>query len=164
MVPYVDNFSVTVASESPRTNVRRLQEIFLILARKGRAFDAEFSISKKELVYWRTPSLRLSPPSLSPVSLGGPGLPPRPGRLVVRPLAYPPLELPTTPYQPLGPRRSLLRLRSKALLPTGRCLTFPRSRDCPRPAATNRHIRHRPLIPNTRSHTALNLFWHRVCR
>ena len=71
MVSYVDYFCVTVASESHRTNIGRLQGIVRVLARKGRPLDVEFSMPKTELIHWRTPSQRLSPPSRSPISLGG---------------------------------------------------------------------------------------------
>ena len=71
MVSYVDDFSVTVASESHRSNIRRLQGIFRTLAQKGRSLDVEFSIPKTELIHWRTPSQRHSPPSRAPISLDG---------------------------------------------------------------------------------------------
>ena len=51
MVWYVDHFSVTVAAESHRTNIRRLPGIFRILARKRLALDVEFSLQKTELIH-----------------------------------------------------------------------------------------------------------------
>ena len=71
MISYVDDFSVTVASESHRTNIRRLQGIFQTLSRKGRTLNVEFSIPKTELIHWRTPSQRHSPPSQAPIIPSG---------------------------------------------------------------------------------------------
>src|SRR6195952_2074610 len=58
MVSYVDDFSLTVASPSHRTNVGRLQRLFETIS--GRAKDAgvSFSVPKTELIHWRTPSQR----------------------------------------------------------------------------------------------------------
>ena len=68
LVSYVDDFSLTVASPSHRSNIRRLQNLFLNIARKGAELDVSFSVPKTELVHWRTHSER-SPPSLSPITL-----------------------------------------------------------------------------------------------
>src|ERR1700712_1137471 len=70
MVSYVDDFSLTVASTSYRTNVRRLQSLYASLTSRAEAIKVEFSTPKTELIHWRTPSQR-SPPSLAPIALDG---------------------------------------------------------------------------------------------
>jgi len=68
MVSYVDDFSITVASPSYRSNVRRLQRLFSTIATKGRDIGVSFSVPITELIHWRTPSQR-SPPSQTPIEL-----------------------------------------------------------------------------------------------
>ena len=68
MVSYVDDFSLTVASPSHRSNIHRLQGLFLNISQKAAELDISFSIPKTELIHWRTHSER-SPPSLSPITL-----------------------------------------------------------------------------------------------
>ena len=46
MVSYVDNFSLTVASPSHRSNVRRLQGLFLKISEKASGLDISFSFRK----------------------------------------------------------------------------------------------------------------------
>ena len=70
MLSYVDDFSLTVASNSYRTNIRRLQDLFRTLARRGDWLEDKFSTPKTELIHWRTPSQR-SPPSQAPIALDG---------------------------------------------------------------------------------------------
>jgi len=70
MVSYVDDFSITVASPSHRGNIRKLQGLFNTVAARGRDIGVSFSVPKRELIYWRTPSQR-SPPSTAPIDLEG---------------------------------------------------------------------------------------------
>ena len=70
MVSYVDDFSLTVASLSHRSNIRRLQGLFLNISRRASTLDVSFSVPKTELIHWRTHSER-SPPALSPITLDG---------------------------------------------------------------------------------------------
>src|SRR6195952_2995774 len=70
MVSYVDDFSLTVASTSYRTNVRRLQSLYASLTSRAKDIKVEFSTPKTELIHWRTPSQR-TPPSQSPIALDG---------------------------------------------------------------------------------------------
>src|SRR5207237_5976205 len=65
---YVDDFSVTVASGSYRSNVRRLQCIFSLLSREASRMGVSFSVPKTELIHWRTQKDR-DPPSRLPVCL-----------------------------------------------------------------------------------------------
>ena len=65
MVSYVDDFSLTVASPSHRSNIRRLQGLFLNISRKASALEVSFSVPKTELIHWRTHSER-SPPRSPP--------------------------------------------------------------------------------------------------
>jgi len=68
MVSYVDDFSITAASPSYRGNIRRLQNIFSTISAKGRDIGVSFSVSKIELIHWRTPSQR-TPRSTTPIVL-----------------------------------------------------------------------------------------------
>ena len=68
MVSYVDDFSLTVASPSHRSNIRRLQGLFLDISQRASALEVSFSVPKTELIHWRTHSQRTasrSPPSPS---------------------------------------------------------------------------------------------------
>ena len=70
MVSYVDDFSLTVASPLHRSNIRRLQALFLNISWKASALEVSFSVPKSELIHWRTHSER-SPPALSPITHDG---------------------------------------------------------------------------------------------
>ena len=65
---YVDDFAVTVASPSYRTNVRLLQKSFSALKRKASPFNISFSIHKTEQIHWRTTRSN-EPPCSLPVQL-----------------------------------------------------------------------------------------------
>ena len=52
MVSYVDDFSLTVASSSHRSNIRRLQGLFLNISQRAAALDVSFSVPKTELIHW----------------------------------------------------------------------------------------------------------------
>ena len=66
----MDDFSLTVASPSHRSNIRRLQSLFLNISRKASELDVSFSVPKTELIHWRTHNER-SLPALSPITLDG---------------------------------------------------------------------------------------------
>jgi len=68
IISYVDDFAVTVASPSYRTNVRLLQKSFSALKRKASPINISFSVPKTELIHWRTTRSNESPCSL-PVHL-----------------------------------------------------------------------------------------------
>jgi len=70
MVSYVDDFSITVASSSYRGNIRRLQNLFTAITRKGGDIGVLFSVPKTGLIHWRTPSQR-PPRSTAPIALEG---------------------------------------------------------------------------------------------
>ena len=70
MVSYVDDFSLTVASPSLRSNIQRLQSLFLSISQKAWELDVSFSVPKTELIHWQTQSERL-PPALSPITHDG---------------------------------------------------------------------------------------------
>ena len=63
IVSYVDNFSLTVASLSHRSNIRRLQGLFLNISRKASELDVSFSVPKTALIHLGTHSERSPPPS-----------------------------------------------------------------------------------------------------
>jgi len=54
IVSYIDDFAVTVASPSYRTNVRLFQKTFSSLKRRASLINISFSIPKTELIHWRT--------------------------------------------------------------------------------------------------------------
>jgi len=68
IIYYVDDFAVTVASPSYRTNVRLLQKFFSALKRKASPINISFSIPKTELIHWRTARSN-EPPCSLPVQL-----------------------------------------------------------------------------------------------
>ena len=68
IISYVDDFAVTVASPSYRTNVRLLQKSFSALKRKASPINISFSVPKTELIHWRTTRSNQPPYSL-PVQL-----------------------------------------------------------------------------------------------
>ena len=70
MISYIDDFSITVASSSYRTNIRRLRDLFSTRSARGRDIGDSFSVPKTELIHWRTPSHR-TPPSKAPIEPEG---------------------------------------------------------------------------------------------
>jgi len=68
IISYVDDFAVTVASPSYRTNVRLLQKSFSALKRKASPINISFSVPKTELIHWRTARSN-EPPCSLPVQL-----------------------------------------------------------------------------------------------
>jgi len=68
IISYVDDFAVTVASPSYRTNVRLLQKSFSALKRKASSINISFSVPKTGLIHWRT-SRSNEPPCSLPVQL-----------------------------------------------------------------------------------------------
>ena len=71
MISYVDDFPLTAASPSYRGNIRRLQKLFERLEAKALRIGVSFSVTKTELIHWRTPSQRNSPRCLSPIQIKG---------------------------------------------------------------------------------------------
>jgi len=65
---YVDDFTVTIASPSYRTNVRLLQRSFSGLKRKASPINISFSVPKTERIHWRTARSN-EPPCSLPVQL-----------------------------------------------------------------------------------------------
>ena len=55
---YVDDFSLTAASLSYRTNIRILQRAFGAIRAKARAWEVDFGVPKTELMHCRTPKQR----------------------------------------------------------------------------------------------------------
>ena len=70
IISYVDDFAVTVASPSYRTNGRLLQKSFSALKRTASPINISFSIPKTELIHWRTTRSN-EPPCSLPVQLEG---------------------------------------------------------------------------------------------
>jgi len=71
MISYVDDFALTVASLSYSGNIRRLQELFNRLEKKGSRLGVSFLVAKTELIDWRTPSQRHSPKWVSLIEIKG---------------------------------------------------------------------------------------------
>jgi hypothetical protein len=65
---YVDDFALTKASNSYRSNIRHLQRAWVSLQRIGASLHITFSIPKTELLHWRTPCDR-STKYIGPISL-----------------------------------------------------------------------------------------------
>ena len=163
MISYVDDFSVTVASESHRTNIRRLQGIFRTLSRKGRTLNVEFSIPKTELIHWRSPSQRPSPPSRAPITLGGLVFHPA---QVVRWLGFwltPPLNSQQHFSRRLALARASFSFVKRLSSPGAGIHPFLAHRITQGPLLPIATYGADFLIPNTRSLTALNSFSHSVC-
>jgi len=64
IISYVDDFGLTVAFPSYRTNVRLLQRSFSGLKRKASPINISFSVPKTELIHWRTTRSNEPPCSL----------------------------------------------------------------------------------------------------
>jgi len=68
IISYIDDFAVTVASPSHRTNVPLLQKSFSTLKRRASPINISFSVPKTELIHWRTTRSN-EPPCSLPVQL-----------------------------------------------------------------------------------------------
>ena len=163
MVSYADDFSLTVASPSHRSNIRRLQDLFLNISWKASELDVSFSVPKTELIHWRTHSER-SPPALSPITLDGQVFHPAG---VVRWLGY-----------WLSPTLNTSHHFNHRLALANASLAFVK-RLSSRGGGTRPFLAHRvatglflPILmcgadllgPNHPTTTSMNSFWHRVCR
>ena len=163
MLSYVDDFSLTVASNSYRTNIRRLQDLFRTLTSRGDRLEVKFSVPKTELIHWRTPSQR-SPPSQAPIALDG--LIFRPAG-VVRWLGY-----------WLSPALNSLHHFAHRVSLAQASFSFVKRLSSPG-AGVRPFLNHRIahglllpiliygsalLVPNSHSLGAMNSFWHRTCR
>ena len=163
MVSCLDDFSLTVASPSHRSNIRRLQNLFLNISQRAARLDVSFSVLKTKLLHWRTHTER-SPPALSPITLDG------------------------QVFHPLG----VVRWLGYWLLPAlntshhfNHCLALANpsfafvKRLCSPGEGTRPFLAHRVamglflpiltygadlLVPNHRTTTSMNSFWHKVCQ
>jgi len=77
---YVDDFALSAASTSYRTNIRTLQRAFGRMRPCASAGEVVFSVPKTELIHWRTPLQRDPPasPAPPPICLDGQVFPPLP--------------------------------------------------------------------------------------
>ena len=163
MVSYVDDFSLTVASPSHRSNIRRLQSLFLNISRRAAEIDVFFSVLKTELIHWRTHSER-SPPSLSPITLDDQVFHPA---NVVRWLGY-----------WLSPALNTSHHLNYRLALANASFSFIKRLSSPG-GGTHHFLAHRVamglflpiltygadlLVPYHRTTQSMNSFWHRVCR
>ena len=163
MVSYVDDFSLKVASPSHRSNIRRLQGLFLNISRKASELDVSFSVPKTELIYWRTHSER-SPLALSPITLDGQVFHPSG---VVRWLGY-----------WLSPALNTSHHFNHRLTLANASFSFVKRLSSPG-GGTRPFLAHRIamglflhiltygadlLVPNHCTTQSMNSFWHRVCR
>jgi len=74
-ISYVDDLTITVSSDSVRSNIRALQYYFGIIQRPGAGLGVAFSLPKTELIHWRTPKDR-SDVSFSPIVINDMLFPP----------------------------------------------------------------------------------------
>jgi len=75
VISYVDNLTITVGSDSVRSNIRALQYFFGIIQRRGADLGVAFSVPKTELIHWRTPKDR-SDVSFAPIVINNMLFPP----------------------------------------------------------------------------------------
>jgi len=68
---YVDDFALTAPSLSYRENIRHLQKLFRTIKVRADRLGISFSLSKTELIHWRTPSQRHTQTCLVPILLDG---------------------------------------------------------------------------------------------
>jgi len=68
IISYIEDFAVTVALPSYRTNIHLLQKSFSTLKRMASPINISFSVPKMELIHWRTTRSNQPPCSL-PVQL-----------------------------------------------------------------------------------------------
>ena len=165
MIFYVDDFSLTVASSSYRTNIRRLQDLFRTLTKRGDRLEVKFSTPKTELIHWRTPSQR-SPPSQAPIALDG--------------LIFRPAEVVTGRWLGywLSPALNSQHHFSHRVSLAQASFSFVKRLSSPG-AGVRPFLNHRIaqglllpiltygsdlLVPNSHSLRAMNSFWHRTCR
>ena len=163
MLSYVDDFSITVASTSYRTNIRRLQDIFRTLTKRGDRLEVKFSTPKTELIHWRTPSQR-TPPSQAPIALDG---------LIFRPAGV----VKWLGYW-LSPALNSQHHFSHRVSLAQASFSFVKRLSSPG-AGVMPFLNHRIaqglllpiltygsdlLVPNSHSLQAMNSFWHRTCR
>ena len=159
----MDDFSLTVASPSHRSNIRCLQNLFLNISRKASKLDVSFSVPKTELIHWRTHSKR-SPPALSPITLDGQVFQPSG---VVRWLGY-----------RLSPTLNTSHHFNHRLALANASFAFVKHLSSPG-GGTRPFLAHRVamglflpiltygadlLVPNHRTTASMHSFWHRVCR
>ena len=62
VISYVDDFSLIVASNSHRTNIRRLQALVQTLTMRAERLEVQFSPPKTELIHWTTLAKGPPPP------------------------------------------------------------------------------------------------------
>jgi len=74
-ISYVDDLTITVSSDSVRSNIRALQYYFGIIQRRGADLGVAFSLPKTELIHWRTPKDR-SGVSFAPILINDMLFPP----------------------------------------------------------------------------------------
>ena len=163
MVSYVDDFSLTVVSPSHRSNIRRLEGLFLEISRRASALDVPFSVPKTELIHWWSHSER-SPAALSPITLDGQVFHPSG---VVRWLGY-----------WLSPALNTSNHFNHRLALANASFSFVKRLSSPE-GETRPFLAHRVamslflpiltyvadhLVPNHRTTLSMNSFWHRVCR
>ena len=163
MISYVDDFSLTVASNSHRTNIRRLQGLFRDLTARANRLEVKFSTPKTELIHWRTTSQR-SPPSRAPIALDG--------------LIFCPLEVVRWLGYWLTPAFNSQHHFSHRVSLAQASFFFVRRLSSPG-AGVRPFLNHRiaqglllPILtyssnlltPNSHSLSPMNSFWHRMCR
>jgi len=74
-ISYVDDLTITVGSDSVRSNIRALQYYFGVIQRRGADLGVAFSVLKSELIHWRTPKDR-SDVSFAPITINDMLFPP----------------------------------------------------------------------------------------
>jgi len=159
IISYVDDFAVTVASPSYRSNVRLLQKSFSALKRKASPINISFSVPKTELIHWRTARSN-EPPCSLPVQLEDQLFYPQP-RLKWLGFIFTPTFDPRSHFT----RRYTLANVALATIPPGMgrlpylCLSLARSLLAPILLYGSTVWNPPPSIMGP-----MSVFWHRVCR
>jgi len=163
IISYVDDFAVTVASPSYRTNVRLLQKSFSALKRKASPINISFSVPKTEIIHWRTARSN-EPPCSLPVQLEDQLFYPQP-RLKWLGFIFTPA---VDPRSHLSRRYTLANAALATMrhlsppgmgLPPYLCLSFARSLLAPILLYGSTVWNPPPSIMGP-----MSVFWHRVCR
>ena len=163
MLSYVNDFSLTVASPSQRSNLWRLQAHFLNISRKASEPQGLLPFAANRTlplagIQQKDHSL---PRPYHPRSAGL--LPSRGGKMagllaITRTQYLPPFQ------QPPGPSQRLLLLHQTPLLLARTDPPLPRPPCRYGALSSYPKVRANLLVPNHRTTASMNSFWHRVCR
>jgi len=163
MLPYVDDLSITLALDSHRGPIRRLQLMFTVIAKMGKDLSVSFSVPKTELIHWRTPSQR-TPHRTTPIKLDGHLF--HPSQVVTWPGYWLSPALTSTHHfrHRLSLSKDTLILRQASILPWWWHQTLPLPPHPQGSPSTHSPLQSRSLHPELTACRSMNTLWHRVQR